>query len=812
MRVFFRNIQYSARSLSKSPSFTLAAILTLALGIGANTAVFSVVDAVVLRPLPYRDAARLVIVWDQLLKLGLDQFPVTFANYTDYRRENRVFEDVAAFNYSDVNLEGSADAVPERLQAMAVSANLFPLLGVSPAIGPAFGPDQNEPGRGDAVILSDGLWRRRFAADPSLVGRSIRFDGQSRRVQAVMPPGFAFTIGGAGAPDIWIPLTFPHDPLRSEGFLRLIARLKAGTSVQQAQVNLTTIAAGVEAQYHPYTGPHGEDAGYHVSLVPLRDQLFDRFRAGVLILAGAVVFVMLIACANVANLLLARGTRRRRELAIRAALGATPQQLLAEQGAESLVISLSGATLGLLLANWAVAALPALGGIPEHVRITIDTRVLSFTLLLSLTTGLLFGLAPAVHSARAGLDLTGGRIVLGESRNRLRSGLIAAEVALSVVLLIGAGLLLKSLAHLRSVEPGFDPHNLLTMQVTLPAVRYSDPRSRIAFFGQLADRLHQIAGVESAALVSQLPLDGGGPGGNPFSIEGRPYDSSGRVPQVATRYRMSPDYFRTMRIPLLAGRLLDQRDSLDAPPVAVINETLARGFFATSNPIGQHIMMGAPRPGAAWLTIVGVVPDVRGASLRAEAIPQIYTPFAQDPYGSMFAVLRASMDPMSLALAARQQISAVDRGQAGSDVRTMDERLSGSIQHDRFETLLFGIFALAALSLAIIGIYGVLDHSVSQRVPEIGLRVALGAQPVDVLRLMVSEGMRPALLGLVLGLAATLPLARVLRSLLFQVAPADPVTFLAVPILFGFIALAACVIPARGAMRLDPARALLINR
>jgi len=811
MWTFFRNVQYSARTLSKSPSFTLAAVLTLALGIGANTAVFSVVDAVVLRPLPYHDASRLVIVWDQLLKLGFDQFPVTFANYADYRRGNRVFEDIAAFNYSDVNLEGSADAVPERLQAMAVSANLFALLGVSPAIGPVFGPDQNEPGRGDAVILSDRLWRRRFAADPGIVGRSIHLDGQALRVQAVMPPGFAFTIVGAGAPDVWIPLTLPHNPSRSEGLLRLIARLRAGISIQQAQSNLSTIAAGIEAMHHPYTGPHGEDAGYHVSLVQLRDQLFGGFRAGVLILAVAVVFVLLIACANVANLLLARGARRRRELAIRAALGATRQQLLAELGAESLVLSLAGASLGLLLANWAIAALPVLSGIPEHLPITLDLRVLSFTLILSLATGLLFGLAPAVHSARARFDLTSGRTVLGERRNRLRSGLIAAEVALSVVLLIGAGLLLKSFAHLRSVEPGFDPHNLLTMQVTLPAVRYSDPRSRIAFFGQLAERLSQIAGVQSAALVSQLPLAGGERGGNPFSIEGRPYDFSGRVPQVATRYRMTPDYFRTMRIPLLAGRLLNERDSADAPPVAIINQTLARGFWPASNPIGHHIMMGAPRPGAAWLTIVGVVPDVRGASLRAEALPQIYTPFAQDTSGSMVAVLRASKDPMSLALAARRQISSVDRGQAASDMRTMDERLSGSIQRDRFETLLLGIFALAALSLAVIGIYGVLDHSVSQRVPEIELRVALGAQPVDVLRLIVTEGMRPALLGLALGLVAIFPLARVLRSLLFQVAPADPVTFLGVPILFACIALAACVIPARSAIRLDPARALLSN-
>jgi putative ABC transport system permease protein len=812
MWTFFRNVHFSARSLGKSPGFTLAAVLTLALGIGANTAVFSVVDAVVLRPLPYRGAGSLVIVWDQLLKLGLDQFPVTFANYSDYRRHNRVFEDIAAFTYSDVNLEGSPDSVPERLQAMAVTANLFALLGASPVIGQAFVPGQNDAGQGDSVILSYSLWQRQFATDPAIVGKSIRLDGRSLRVQAVMAPAFSFTILGAGAPDLWIPLTVPHTPPRSEGLLRLIARLKAGTSIQQAQADLTSIAEGIEEDYHPYTGPHGEDAGYRVSLVPLRDQLFGGFRAGVLILAGAVVFVLLIACANVANLLLARGARRRREFAIRAALGASRRQILAELAAESLLLSLAGAILGVLLAHWGVAALTALGGLPEQVRIAIDLRVLSFTLLLSLATGLLFGFAPAIRSARAGLDLTGGRTVLGQERNRLRAALIAAEVALGVVLLVGAGILLKSFAHLRSVEPGFDPHNLLTMQVTLPAVRYLEPRSKVAFFSQLEERLRRIAGVESAALVSQLPLAGGGPGGSPFSIEGRPYDSSGRVPQVATRYRISPDYFRSMRIPLLAGRRFERRDGPGTLPVAVINQTMARGFFAAGNPIGQHIMMGAPRPGVPWLTIVGVVPDVRGTSLRAVALPQIYTPFAQDPGSSMIAVLRTSTDPLGLALAARRQISAVDRGQAASDVRTMQQRLSGSIQRDRFETLLLTIFALAALALAAIGIYGVLDHSVCQRVPEIGLRVALGAQPLDVIRLIVAEGMRPAMLGLVLGLAATFPLTRFVRSLLFEVAPADPVTLLFVPVLFASVALAACVIPALSAARLDPSKALLSGR
>jgi putative ABC transport system permease protein len=802
---FVRNVHFSARSLRKSPGFTLAAVLTLALGIGANTAVFSVVDAVVLRPLPYRDAGKLVIVWDQLLKLGLDRFPVTFANYDDYRRENRVFEDIAAFNTSDVNLEGSADTVPERLQAMAVSANLFPLLGVSPALGQAFLPEQSEPGRGDAVILSDVLWRSHFGADRGIVGRSIRLDGRSLRVQAVMPLGFAFTLGGA-APDIWVPLT------RHENLRRVIARLRPSLSLEQAQANLTTIAAGIEAVRRPYTGPHGEDAGYRVSLVPLRDQLFGSFRAGVLVLAGAVVFVLLIACANVANLLLARGARRQREIAIRAALGASRRQLLAELGVESLLLSLSGAFLGLMLAGWGVAALPALSGIHEQVRVSIDLRVLAFTLLLSLATALLFSLALDVRKARGELNLSGGRTVLGAERNRVRSGLIATEVALSVVLLIGAGLLLKSLAHLQSVEPGFDPRNILTMQVSLPAVRYQDPRSRLAFFDQLAERLRHIAGVESAALVSQLPLAAGGRGGDPFSIEGRPYDSSGRVPQVATRYRISPDYFRTLRIPLLAGRFLSGGDGPDAPRVALINQTMARGFWANGNPIGQHITMGAPRPGFPWMTIVGVVADVRGASLRVEAIPQIYTPFAQDPSGYMLAVLRTSTNPMSIALAARREIVAVDPGQAASDVRTMEDRLSGSIQRDRFESFLLGIFALAALALAAIGIYGVLEHSVSQRVSEIGLRMALGAQPGDVLRLIVIQGMRPALLGMLFGLMATFPLTRALRSLLFQVAPTDAITFVAVPILFALIALLACAIPARRAMRLDPATALLSNR
>ncbi len=809
---FVRNLNFAARSLGKSPGFTLAAILTLALGIGANTAVFSVVDAVVLRPLPYRDAGRLVMVWDQLLKLGLNQFPPTLANYSSYRRDNKVFEDMAAFNHTDVNLEGAGDAIPERLVAVASSSNLFSLLGVNPALGRAFEPDQNEPGRSDAVILGDALWRRRFGADPAITGQEIRLSGQSYRVQGVMPRGFAFTSLAASVPDVWIPLTIPHNPPRSTGGVRLIARIKPTATIEQAQANMDAVAAGIEAFYHPYNGPRGEDAGYRVSLAPLRDQLFGSFRASVLVLSGAVVFVLLIACANVANLLLARGARRQRDLAIRTSLGATRFQLLAELSAESLILSLAGAALGLLLAGWAITILPALSGLPAQAGITLDVRVLGFTLLLSLATGLLFGVAPAFRSTRNGLNLAGGRTVLGGMNGRFRNSLIATEVALSVVLLVGAGLLIKSLARLHKVDPGFDSQRLLTMQVTLSGVRYSDLRSRIAFFDQLFERSRNIASVESAGLVSQLPLSGGGRGGDPFSIEGRPYDSSGRVPQIAVQYRTTPDYFRTMRIPLLVGRVIEQRDSPDAPRVAVINQTLARGFWPAGNAIGQHIMMGAPRPGVPWLTIVGIVADVRNSGIRVDPIPQIYTPFAQDSAASMFLVLRTSTDSGSVTLDARRAISAIDRGQSAADVRTMEERFAASIQRDRFQTLLLGIFALTALALAAIGVYGVLEHSVSQRIPEIGLRIAIGAQPADVLRLVVIEGMTPALLGLAIGLIATLAITRVLRNMLFHVGAADPMTFAIVPLLFIVVALLACLAPAQRAMRVDPIAALNENR
>ncbi len=808
MRTLLRNLRQSARSLRRSPGFTLAAVATLALGIGANTTVFSVVDALVLRPLPYRDPSRLVLVWDQLLKLGIDRYQTSFANYYAYRSRNQVFEDIAALSFSDLNLEDSGGAVTERLEAMPVSANLFPLLGIRPRLGQAFTREQNEAGRGNAVILSDGLWRRSFGADPGIVGRRLRMNGQSYIVQGVMPPEFAFSIRTISTPDLWFPMTMPQGGSRQGPPVRLIARLKPGVSLAHAQANMTAVAAAIEAAYHPYTGPHGEDAGYHVLIEPLRVWLYGGYRTSVLVLAGAVVFVLLIACANVANLLLARGARREREIAVRAALGATRRQLCGELLAESLVLAAAGGLLGTLAAWWGIAILPALSPLPVQTTLALDARALAFTLLVSLGTGLLFGLAPALRLARSEFSLAGGRSVLAGGRNRFRSSLVAVQVALSVALLAGAGLLLRSFLKLENVDPGFDARNVLTVGVTLVGAPYRDAQRQRQFFGQLLDAAQAIPGVESAGFVNILPLIGTGRSGDPFSIEGRPYDSSGRVPQFARRYRASPGYFRAMRIRLLNGRLFDTRDTPDSERVAVVNESLARGFWPAGDAIGKHIMMGAPRPGAPWLTIVGIVADIHNSGLRWEPIPQIYTAFAQDPTSAGAVVLRTGNDPLSAALAVRRAISSIDRGQAGFEVQTMEQRLAGSIRQDRFQALLLGIFALAALALASIGIYGVLEHSVSQRIPEIGLRMALGARRTDLLGMVLVQGMRPALFGLVAGLAAALGLARLLGSLLFSVAPNDPITFAAVPVVFALVALTACAVPAGRATRVDPIQAL----
>ena len=791
MRFLLPALRHNLRALLRTPEFTLAAVLTLALGIGATTAVFSVADAVLFRPLPYPLPDRLVIVWDQLVKLGLDQFPTNWQNYFEYRDRNQAFTDLAAFAYAEMNLAPAHGTPPERLEAMPVTANFFSVLGLQPALGRAW-----NAGETGAAILSHALWQRRYNSDPSVIGQSIELNGAPYRVAGVLPAGYAFTIRNGPPPDVLVPLVPPTSDLRHRGALRLLARLKPGIGLAQARANLASVARGIEDTAHPYTGPHGEDAGYRVALIPLREQLFGNLRIGMLVLLTTVALVLLIACANVASLMVARRVRTQREFAIRHALGASRRHILIELAAEALLLTTAGCAAGLLLARWGIAALPTLSPLPQHTHPTLDLRVFAFALLASIASAAFFGLLPAL---RGPTDLRTPRSA------PLRKSLVAVEVALGVALLIGATLLLRSFHNLHAVDPGFDPRNVLTLRITLPDSTYSQPYRRAAFFSDALGRIQRLPGVESAAFISRLPLSGGGHGGDPFSIQGRPYDSSSAVPQIAIGQASTPDYFRAMHIPLLAGRLITGADAETAPAVAVVNATLARGFFHSDpGALGKKLVIGAPRPGARWLTIAGVVADVRNSSLDTAPIPQIYTPFAQNPQGSMFLVARTTADPLIVA----RQIATVDPSQPVYDVMTMEQRLDAGLSRDRFQTALVSAFGLAALLLAMIGIYGVLDSTVSSRIPEIGVRMAVGAQPKDILTFVLREGMTPAVIGMAAGALATLPLARFLSSLLFGVRPHDPAAYAVVLAAFACTALAACLLPARKALRVDPVTAL----
>ncbi len=797
MQMLLQDLRYAARVLRRAPGFTVLAVLALALGVGANTAIFTVVNAVLLRPFPFKDSERLVVVWDQLRKLGLTQFPVTFANYFDYRDQNRVFEDVAAFQYTAFNLSEQSGQ-PERISAMRVSANLFPLLGAAAAAGRVFASEENQPGRDNVVVVSHALWRRRFGADLNVIGKTVMLDGNLFTVIGIMPAGFEFSIQTSTSPGLWLPLAFRSDPARLAGGLQLLARLKDGASLEQAQANLKAVAGAIEQQYHPYRGPRGEDAGYGVVVVPLREQIFGQWRKGLLVLMGAVGFVLLIACANVANLLLARAAGREKEIAIRSALGASRSRLVRQFLTESMLLALLGGAGGLALAYGGVDLIVALGPYKPGTPLGPDSLVLGFTLLLSLVTGLLFGLIPAFSA-----DVSPSRRP-AVSASRL---LIASEVALSLVLVAGAGLLVKSFLRLESVNPGFRAERVLAAQASLPQPAYRERNQISAFYQQLMEQLGNLPGVESASMASRLPL-GGGRGGDPFSIEGRPYDSASKTPQVVNSQVAGPNYFRTMGIPLLTGRDFTERDAESGLPVVIINETMARGFWHNEDPLGKRIVLGAPRPGAAWLTIAGVVGDVKNASLDVAPLPQMYVPHSQNPSRSMTLVVRTAASPMAMVALVRSAVAAIDKNQPIYDVITMEQRLSASVAQPRFQSTLLGVFAGIALLLATVGIYGVVAHGVARRTREIGIRMALGAQRWDVLRLVIGESMGPALIGLAAGVAATFALGRALGSLLYEVTPTDPATLAGASLLLLGAALVACYLPARRATRIEPMSAL----
>ncbi len=791
------DLRYTLRQMRHSPGFTTAAVLTLALGIGANTAIFSVADAVLLRPLPYPHAERLVMVWDQLWKIRVNELPVSEANYEAYRGDSRIFEDSAIYREDTRNLMGGGNA--ERVVVRSFSPGLFEMLGGRVAIGRAFVPEDWRPERNSVAMLSHKIFARRFGSNPDVVGHTIRVDDRLYTVVGVMAPD-------AEDVDIWTPLPPVVDPHAWR--FRMMARLRPGVSLEAAQASVTAAAKHVEETIHPYRGPNGEDPGYHAAVVSLRQQLLGDYRTGALILLGAVGLVLMIACVNVANLLVARATTREKEIAVRRALGASSARLVRQWMTEAGVLALLGGTAGVAASYGGVAVLRSLipEGLPEVARIAVDARALLFTFAISCLVCLLFGLAPTVAATRVTWGLRGSR-----PRRRMSSTLVTAEVALALMLLVGAGLLLKSFARLREIDPGFRPDHVLTMRLQLSGHPYDDIRRRIRYCSELQERLRTLPGVRSVSVTGLLPVAPVGAdtsGGNPFSIEGRAWNPNAPVPQIAHTSAVGLDYLSTMGIPLRAGRTFTAADTLDAPAVAVINQTLARAFFPHGDAIGHRILVGAPHPGAQWRTIVGIIGDVRTGALDQPPLPQFYWPVAQDGPRGLAIVLRTANDPMAMAREVTGAIRLLNPDLPVYDVSTMERRVEESAGQPRFQTVLLGFFAAAALFLAAIGIYGVVSHSTVQRTKEIGIRMALGADARRVLMTVLIGGLRPVALGIAVGFAGAALLTRLLSSVLYQVAPHDSWTFVWAVIMLAAIATAACLAPARRAAMVDPMEAL----
>jgi putative ABC transport system permease protein len=797
-----QDLRYGVRMLLKNPGFTLIAVLTLGLGVGANTAIFSIVNAVLLRPLPFKDPARLVTVWESNAEKGQTHGAVGGANFTDWKNQNQVFEMLAAYFSWNYSLTGNDQ--PQRLTAAVVSAGFFQALGTDAALGRVLVPEDDQEADENVVVLSHTLWQNRFGGNREIIGQTITLNNRPHTVVGVMPASFDFPDGRT---DIWRPMAMsPQNAQNREGkWLKTIGRLKPGVSLEQASAAMNTIA-GRLAESYPKT-----NAGWGVNLIPLHEELVGKARRFLLTLFGAVLFVLLIACVNVANLLLARGATRQKENAIRAALGAGRLRLLRQYLAESLLLAMLGSAVGLALAFWSLDALIALSpdDVPGLARATIDGRVLGFTLALSLLTTWIFGLAPAWQASKPDLNetLKEGSHTTGGAGRRVQDALVVVEVAAGVVLLVGAGLMIRSLLRLQAVEPGFNPHDVLTMRVALPASKYGENYQSIAFFQQALERIKALPGVVSAGAIQDLPL-GQNTMSFPFTIEGRPSVSAASRPLAAYR-AVTEGYFRTMGIPLVAGRAFTPNDNLQTVPVVIINQTMARRFFANEDPLGKRLHFGEPNDPSS--TVIGVVGDVKHLGLADEEVAAIYQPHAQNRFAWlrwMTLVVRTNAAPPSLVAPIRSRIAEVDRDQPIYDIATLEHLLAKSVAQPRFSAFLLGLFALLALTLAAVGLYGVMAHAVAQRAHEIGLRMALGAQVRDVLALVIGRGMRLTLLGLVIGLAVSVALTGVLKTLLFNISATDPLTFAGVVGVLLAVALIACYLPARRAAKVDPLAAL----
>ena len=796
METLWQDLRYTARTLLKNPGFAVLAVLTLSLGIGANTGIFSVVNSVLLRPLAYRDPSRLVVA------LHDGTHPVSPADFLDYRREVQVFSQTAAAQASGANLTGGQKA--EIVSGLQVTANLLPMLGIDPLLGRVFTPDEEKSGAPHVVVLSHGLWQRRFGADPAVIGRAIILSGVGFTVVGVMPPGFHFAPFWATQAEMWTPLILANRiDDRGGRSLRVFARLKEGVSIEQAQAAMNTVASRLAAAY-PRT-----NARLGITVLSLHEKVVGPIRSTLFILLGTVAFVLLIACANVSNLLLTRAIARRKEMALRLAVGASRFRLIRQLLTESVFLATLGGAAGFLLARWGIELLAALlpkGSLPRQQEIAIDSAVFAFTLLLSVATGFLFGLAPAFQTSRSDLNenlKAGGRSsTKGASHRRTQSLLIAAEVSLAMVLLIGAGLMIRTMYRLNAVDAGFNPHHLLTFDVSVAGTSHDGP----ALFKQVAEQVSALPAVESVGAINHLPI-GGDLWNLGYTIEGRPAPRPGEGASAVYRV-VKTGYFQTMQLPLLRGRDITAQDNEKSPLVVVINEAMASRRWPRQDPIGKRIALNGERP----LTIIGVAANARQSDWTSEPDDEIYLPYLQRAGASglkqLTFVVRTRSAPESLISAVQKQVWSIDSGLPVSHLAAMDQVIADKLWRSRLSTFLLGAFAAIALALAAIGIYGVISYSVRQRTQEIGIRMALGAPGGSVLRRTLVESLKPVLAGMAAGLALAAVVSRLMVTLLYGVPANDLYTFAAVTVILLFSAIVAAYAPARRAANVDPLVAL----
>ena len=797
MGTTLQDLRYALRTLRWNRGFAIVAIMTLALGIGATSAIFSVVDAVLLRPLPYPEPDRLVVVWGSHPQIGLEV--ASLPDFIDWRAQSESFAGMAAVAEQNFNLTGEGEA--ERIRGALVSADFFDVMGVNAVLGRTPLAEEDEPGVDRVVVLSHRLWQGRFGGDPSIVGRTIRMQGRTYPVVGIAPLGFEYP----SETELWLPLALDASRFGRRGdFLFVVGRLNDGVSLESAQAEMTAIASRLEEEYP------GTNARWTAELIPLHEEIVGDIRPVLLAFLGAVGFVLLIVCANVANLLLARAAGRTNEIAIRAALGAGRARLLRQLFTESGVLGLLGGAFGIGLAALGVRGLVALApeGIPRLDGVAIDVRVLTFTLVIAVGTGLLFGLAPALRISHANLQGSlkegGGRSAASWQRSRFRRGLVVGEVALAMILLIGAGLLMRSFAELQRVDPGFQPSGVLTFRVALPSASYPNEQV-LPFHDRLFERLASLPGVIDAGAISSAPLTGGASYLS-FAVRGRAVPAAGEV-QDAQVHVSKPGYFETLRIPLIEGRVFTERDRDEGEQVALVSEAMARRYWSGESPLGYHITFGNPQDGS-FMTIVGVVGDIHHEGLDSDPYPQVYIPHGQNPSRAMTVVVRTQGDLDALAAAVRSEVRGMDAALPVYELARMTDHLGSAVAQPRFNSTLIMIFALVAVMLAAVGLYGVLAHSVAERAHEIGIRMALGAGQSDVLRHVLGQGGLLVAIGAVIGLGGAAWMSRLLSSLLYGVGPIDPLTYGGVALFLLLVAYAATYIPARRASRLEPMIAL----